>query len=351
MSPTKYPVVLIESVIRRYFIWIIAFSYLVAGVWPGFGLWIRSLKIGSIDVFQTELSFFLAPIMLGLLLFNAGLGVKTAELRHLLRKPLVLLGGVFGNVTVPLAFILVISFTMASWHNSDEVQQVLTGLAFVASMPVAGASTAWAQNADGDMAVSLGLVLLTTMLSPILTPLVLHAVGFVTTGDYSEDLHELASNGVVGFLGTSVILPSLLGILTGSLLGHRRIVTIMPYVKLINFCILVLLNYSNASLTLPNVAADPDIDFLAVMLVIVIALCATAFASGYLLARACRVDRKQMASLTFGLGMNNNGVGLVLASLALSDHPGVMLPIIFYNLIQHFVASLVDFSISRRQPG
>ena len=37
--------------------------------------------------------------------------------------------------------------------------------------------------------------------------------------------------------------------------------------------------------------------------------------------------------------MNNNGTGLVLASIALADHPQVMLPIIFYNLVQHLVAS------------
>ena len=44
----------------------------------------------------------------------------------------------------------------------------------------------------------------------------------------------------------------------------------------------------------------------------------------------------------FGLGMNNNGTGLVLASMALADHPRVMLPIIFYNLVQHLVAGVVD---------
>jgi BASS family bile acid:Na+ symporter len=36
--------------------------------------------------------------------------------------------------------------------------------------------------------------------------------------------------------------------------------------------------------------------------------------------------------------MNNNGTGLVLASLVLADYPRVMVPIIFYNLIQHLVA-------------
>jgi BASS family bile acid:Na+ symporter len=40
--------------------------------------------------------------------------------------------------------------------------------------------------------------------------------------------------------------------------------------------------------------------------------------------------------------MNNNGAGLVLASLALAEHPRAMLPIIFYNLTQHLVAGVVN---------
>jgi hypothetical protein len=55
------------------------------------------------------------------------------------------------------------------------------------------------------------------------------------------------------------------------------------------------------------------------------------------------LDRGAQASLMFGLGMNNNGTGLVLASMALADYPRVMLPIIFYNLIQHLVAGSADW--------
>jgi bile acid:Na+ symporter, BASS family len=342
---------IIERGIRRYFIWIICFSYLAAGLRPEFGLWMRSLDLGSIDAFPFRLSFPLPSVLLGLLLFNGGLGVRTTELKHLLGKPFVLLGGAFGNLLIPLAFILAISITMKLWHSPDEGEEILVGLALVASMPIAGASTAWAQNANGNLALSLGLVVLTTVLSPFLTPLVLHAVGFLTVGDYSEDLHELASGGAISFLATWVILPSLLGILSRSLLGDRRMAMVTPYLKLINYSVLVLLNYSNASLALPNVMSQPDIDFLAVMLAIVIALCVAAFSSGYLLARISRVNRGETASLMFGLGMNNNGAGLVLASVELADHPEVMLPVIFYNLIQHFVASLVDISIFRRQPA
>ena len=63
-----------------------------------------------------------------------------------------------------------------------------------------------------------------------------------------------------------------------------------------------------------------------------------AFAAGWGIAKFLRAGRDQRAALMFGLGMNNNGTGLVLAATALAAHPQVMLPIIFYNLAQHLVA-------------
>jgi BASS family bile acid:Na+ symporter len=55
-----------------------------------------------------------------------------------------------------------------------------------------------------------------------------------------------------------------------------------------------------------------------------------------------KANPSQQISLMFGLGMNNNGTGLVLVSMALAQYPRVMLPVIFYNLIQHLVAGFVD---------
>ena len=56
-----------------------------------------------------------------------------------------------------------------------------------------------------------------------------------------------------------------------------------------------------------------------------------------------------MASLMFGLGMNNNGTGLVLASATLSDHPAILLPMVFYTLIQQVIASIVDWQFFRNE--
>ena len=95
----------------------------------------------------------------------------------------------------------------------------------------------------------------------------------------------------------------------------------------------------------------PDPDFLFAVIVIVSVLCVAGFGCGFLLSRALRANRSETASLMFALGMNNNGAGLVLASMALVDHPQVMLPIIFYNLVQHLFASLRRFLAAARWPS
>jgi BASS family bile acid:Na+ symporter len=333
--------------VHRQFIWLVVGSYAIAGIFPAFGLWIRGVSLGEITLFGERTNLSLPVLMLALLLLNAGLGVQTAQLRHLLRSPGPLLLGLAANLLIPVAFIFAMTRGMWLWHNPDEVQNLLVGLALVASMPIAGSSTAWAQNANGDLALSLGLVLGSTLLSPLTTPLALHAAGLMATGDYAEDLHELAAGGTGAFLGVVVILPSLLGVLGHAVLGWARVARAKPLLKLFNSLNLLLLNYANASVSLPESVADPDWDFLAVIVGAVAGMCVLAFASGWLTGRVLGAGPAQRVSLMFGLGMNNNGTGLVLAAMALADHPRVLLPIIFYNLVQHLVAGAVDFALSR----
>lgn len=328
--------------LHEYFIWIVIASYGAAAFTPLFGETLRSWRLPDISIAGMSIVATTPTILLAMLLFNAGLVTNVDELRTIARKPILALGGLVGNFASPLAFIFAISLTLRFWHNSDETQQLLTGLAFVAAMPIAGASTAWAQSANGNMSLSVGLVLATTLFSPVLTPLVLHMAGAVTTGDYSEDLHEIAAGESANFLALWVLLPSFLGLAASRALGEKRAAAAKPHLKIVNYAAIVLLNYANASLSLPGVLRQPDPDFLLLMIFAVFSLCLTAFAVGFLIARFGRADRRETASLMFGLGMNNNGAGLMLASTTMADHPGVLLRVILYNLMQHFVAALVD---------
>ena len=166
--------------------------------------------------------------------------------------------------------------------------------------------------------------------------------------EFEKVLQGLAVYGSGAFLGLWVVLPSLLGIAVRLIIAEDWVVGGMPYMKFINSIVLLLLNYSNAAVSLPQAIADQDYDFLAVTLVISAGLCLTLFAAGYGMSRLLKLDRTERVSLMFGLGMNNNGTGLVLASLALSSYPNIMVPIILYNLVQHIAAGTVNEVMNRK---
>ena len=337
----------ILHLVHEHFLPLLLATYAIATLWPGPGLALRDVSMGRVSLAGGSTNLSLPALMLGFLLLNAGLGVKASELRDLARRPSLLGLGLAANLAIPIAFVFVVSRAMQGWHNNEEVQMILVGLALVASMPIAGSSTAWSQNADGDLALSLGLVVASTLLSPFATPVALHAIGFMAEGDYAEDLHELASHGSGAFLMACVVVPALLGIAIRLVVGEARLAVVRTYLKLANSANLLILSYSNASAALPQAIAHPDWDFLGAILAITSALCVLAFASGGAIARWLGAGPPSRASLMYGLGMNNNGTGLVLASMALADHPRVMLPIIVYNLVQQVVAGAVGHA-SRR---
>ncbi len=328
-------------ILHNHFFALLLASYVLAAAWPGPGLLLRAVDLAKIRLGGQSMNLTLPAVLLGLLLLNAGLGVRLAELRGLLKRPAPLVAGLLANLLIPIAFISGVAHTMTVWHNPDEVQVILVGLALVASMPIAGSSTAWAQNAEGDLALSLGMVVASTLLSPLATPWALRAVGGFTRGDYAAGLRDLAAHGSGLFLLVCVLLPTAAGILLRALLGDRRAAIIRPWLKTINALALLVLCYSNASAALPAALSQPDWDFLIAIVSVTGSLCVVAFASGWILGRLLGIEAAARTSLMFGLGMNNNGTGLVLASIALSSHPDVMLPVIAYNLIQQVVAASV----------
>jgi BASS family bile acid:Na+ symporter len=351
MNARNEPIPPVASFLDHNFLWLLLGCYAAAAVTPDLGLWIRNVSFGEVHLFQQKTRVTLPMLMLALLLLNAGLAVKSSRLMHLPRFSLILVVGLAVNLLVPVVFTFAATPLIGRWLDADEVQSILLGLALIASMPIAGSSTAWSQNTGGNMVVSLGLVILSTLLSPLTTPVVLRALGVLATGDQAEDLRDLAAHGTGIFLVICVVGPSLLGMLLGRAIGEARLAMAKSHLKVLNWVNLLLLIYANASMSLPEAVAYPDIDFLLTSLGIAIVLCVLAFASGWAVGRLLGTDRPQQASLMFGLGMNNNGTGLVLAATALADHPRVMLPIIVYNLIQHLVAGSVAFLLSRKGTG
>ncbi len=339
----------VSHFLHRHLLKLIILSYGLAAVFPGPGLWLKEASVLDLVALPGRFAMTVPMLLLWLLLFNAGLRVRAGRIGQIARRPEMMLAGLAANLTVPLVFLALMVPALRAWHNPNEAAIVLVGLALVSSMPIAGSSTGWSQAADGDMALSLGLVLGSTFLSPLTTPASLHALGMLVPGSYGEQLHLLAGCDTGSFLIVWVLLPSLLGIAARAALGEARVAVVERRLKIVVPFTLLILCYANASSCLPQALRQPDWDFLGIIIVFVTGLCMMTFAAGHVIGRMVGADRGQRAALMFGLGMNNNGTGMVLASLAMGSQPMVMLPIIVYNLAQHLIAGGVESLLRRAE--
>jgi BASS family bile acid:Na+ symporter len=349
MSKTRTILSRITQAIHDHLLGLIIFAYFLAALVPGPGLLLRRAVLMKFGADGSRSVITALPLLLGLLLFCAGLRVRIDQAGRTLRQPRMVLIGVVANLAVPVAYIVIIALGLRHWHDMEEAQSLLVGLALVVAMPIAGSSAGWAQHNDADLPLSLGLVLVSTLLSPLTTPLALRSVGLVAEGQPAVQLQHLASHGTGAFLALWVLVPTVLGILCRYMVGEKQVDRCADAVKLLSTLCLFVLCYANAAVCLPLIVHQPDWDFLALSLLIVTGLCVLAFASGLVIGRLAQTGRPQRVSLMFGLGMNNNGTGLVLASVALGSRPIMMLPIILYNLIQHLAAGCVS-SLSASRP-
>ena len=81
--------------------------------------------------------------------------------------------------------------------------------------------------------------------------------------EYEQVIHNLAAYGSAAFLGLWIVVPSLLGLGMRIVAPEAQLTALMPVTKLINSVVLLLLNYSNGSVSLPQAVADRGYDFLA----------------------------------------------------------------------------------------
>ena len=146
----------------------------------------------------------------------------------------------------------------------------------------------------------------------------------------------------------AVLLPSILGLVARAVIGGGRIRRWSATLRAVSFADLMLLNYLNAAVALPQAYAGLDWDFLVLTLIVTTAMCIGAFGLGWWIPYALHGRRDDQVATMFGVGMNNNGTGLVFAAQALADHRPVLLPIIFYNLEQQLVAGIATLLLTGR---
>jgi BASS family bile acid:Na+ symporter len=332
---------------HEHFLWLLVASYLLAAVVPGPGLMLRGLSWGN--PYAGEIT---APmLLLALLLFCAAAVVRWEQVWSLMERPGVLVVGLLASWLVPTLFVTLLGTVLPDLIDPTIMSGLLVGLALVAAMPVANSSAGWTQNARGNVALSLGLVVLSILLSPLATPNLLKLMGLVLS---QEDTHRI-EQVVNEFSGSRfilwVILPSLAGAAAAWLAGHDRIARAKPWFRLITLVDILVLNYASASLSIQNILKNEQFGVVAVAAALAILVSVVGVALAALQCRICKLPRSTWIALLFSLSMKHTGLALVLASEVLHDQPRVILVILLTTLAQHLIAAAIDWKLSRAAFG
>src|SRR5690349_10970227 len=102
---------------HRHFLGLLVGSYLLAAAWPSAGEAIRHTAVADAGIVIS-----LPVVLLGFLLFHAGLAADAAELGGLVRRPAALLAGVAATVAVPLVVVVGLAAGLGWWHDPDEAR-------------------------------------------------------------------------------------------------------------------------------------------------------------------------------------------------------------------------------------
>ncbi len=329
-----------EQLIQRYLLPLIALAYLLSAYWPDLGIWLRHYPLlGYGDTPLGEVTA--VHILLAGLLFNTGLAVPLKELIWLGRHPKLVLVGLSIRLTA-CGLIMLILLAGGSFFSGLFWDTLLLGLILVVVMPVANSSAGWSHHSDANVGLSISLILVSVMLSPFMVPGLLQLAGNIAPENASISYTALANNYAGSFVMMWVILPAALGIVCRTLLLKSRYDYWKAAIKGATCFCLLLLNYANGAVSLPEVLSNGAGEVVGIAAICAILLCCLLFAAAWGVSRLCKLPRRDQLAVMYSTAMSNTGVALVLATTVLPHHATTHLAIILYTLTQHIIAGIVD---------
>lgn len=263
------------------------------------------------------------------LTFSGALGINSSSFLKVIKKPKNILVFFLGtNIIMPI-----LAWALASlFFGSDPA--IVTGYVLLLSIPTAVSGYIWSAIYKGDGALSLSLILVSTILAPILTPF---TVNLLTQSEVAID-----STSMMLSLIKMVVVPSLLGVLINNLtkgkVNDRVTPTLKPFSKIALFFVVIV----NTSLVSERLIADASWTYLPIAL-----LCAFLTASGYPIAFAlgklAKIPLAENKSITFATSMRNISAALVLS---IEFFPAKSaLPVIFGIVFQQTVCAFMGHNL------
>lgn len=281
-----------------------------------------SVTIGVLAGSHLQPYTFLSPWVFAFMTLAGSLGSGFKEFAQVIARPLPLLANLIVlHVVMPL-----VAWCAGNLFYPGNLHTI-TGFVLAAVIPTGISSFLWTSIYKGNIALTLSIILIDTMLSPFTVPF---SMSFVMGAQVEMDTLSMMKG-----MFFMVVLPSLAGMMLNQLTGGRVKTTLAPKLAPFSKLSLGVVVAINSSVVAPYLAAI-DIKLIK-MAVLVFLLAVSGYLMGWLVARVCGWKRDIIVSLTLNSGMRNISAGAVLA---ISYFPApVALPVVLGMLFQQILAS------------
>lgn len=295
----------ISSIIASNITLVVVMVTALALLWPSSFNWISTSSITP---------------MLGVVMFGMGLTLRPSDFKPVLMRPKdILVGELAQFIVMPLiAWLLCMVFQLPT--------ELALGVILVGCCPGGTASNVICYLAKGDIALSVAMTGVSTLLAPVVTP----ALVFFLAG-------EEVGVDVIGMFQSIVyvvILPIVLGFVANRYLNKftEKVVPLLPMVSTLAIATIIGIIVSHNS---ENILSCSIVVGEVVVLHNVLGLCL-----GYLAGRVLGLKHDKRTAISIEVGMQNSGLATSLATTHFAMFPLAAVPGAIFSTWHNFSGSI-----------
>jgi BASS family bile acid:Na+ symporter len=259
--------------------------------------------------------------LLGIIMFGMGMALKPTDFRIVLTRPRDIVVGCLAQFTI----MPMLAWTLSRVFSLDEGLAV--GVVLVGCCPGGTASNVITYLAKGDLALSVGMTATSTLLAPVMTPLLV----WLLAGK-SVDVDVM---GMLLSILWVVILPIVAGLMVKWFWPKftDKATTYLPAVSslAIAFIVLIVISANAGKLLVGGLVI--------VVVVVLHNLCGLAF--GYLIGHLLHLPAPKRKAISVEVGMQNSGLASSLATLHFAAYPMATIPGAIFSVWHNISGAIV----------
>lgn len=287
-----------------------------------FSLW--AALFASIAFFAPDTFKWVGPYipwLLGVIMFGMGLTLKPSDFDILFKHPKAVIIGVIAQFAIMPAT----AYLLAKLLNLPA--EIAVGVILVGCCPGGTASNVITYLARGNVALSVAVTSVSTLISPLLTP----AIFLMLAGE----MLEIQAGGMLMSIVKMVLLPIVLGLIVHKVLGNKteKLTDALPLVSVAAIVLIIG--------AVVGASKGKIIESGLLIFAVVVLHNGIGYLLGFFAAKWTSLPYDTQKTLAIEVGMQNSGLGAALAAAHFAAAPIVAVPSALFSVWHNISGSLL----------